>query len=78
MYKRQYTASAGNWKRTFGINLLSKNESNLTPKDAIQVGEGKPVAGEGRGRANKELWGYLALAAILLLAVEWWVYHRGV
>ncbi len=73
-----YTAGAGNWKRTFGINLLNKNESDLTPKDAIQVGEGKPVAGEGRGRANKELWGYLALAAVLLLAVEWWVYHRGI
>lgn len=73
-----YTASVGNWKKTFGVNLLSKNESDLTPRDAIQVGEGKPITAEGRGRANKELWGYLALLTLVLLGVEWWVYHRGV
>jgi hypothetical protein len=73
-----YTASAGNWKKTFGVNLLSKNESDLTPRDALQAGEGKPVTAESRGRANKELWGYLALLALVLLGIEWWVFHRGV
>jgi Ca-activated chloride channel family protein len=73
-----YTASAGNWKKTFGVNLLNKNESDLAPRDAIQVGQGKPVSGENRGRANKELWGYLTLLALVLLGLEWWVYHRGV
>jgi Ca-activated chloride channel family protein len=73
-----YTASAGNWKKTFGVNLLNKTESDLKPRDAIQVGTGKPVSGEGRARANKELWGYLALIALVLLGVEWWIYHRGV
>jgi hypothetical protein len=73
-----YTASAGNWKKTFGVNLLSKTESDLAPRDAIRIGEGKPISGENRARANKELWGYLALFALVLLGVEWWVYHRGV
>lgn len=74
-----YQASAGKeWKQQFGVSLLSKSESDLKPRDAIQVGAGKPLQAESKGRANKELWGYLALLGLLLLCVEWWVYHRGV
>ena len=74
-----YQASSGNdWKQSFGVSLLSKSESDLKPRDAIAVGEGKAIKAESRGRANKELWGYLALVALLLLSLEWWVYHRGV
>ena len=74
-----YEASSGkNWKQQFGVSLLSKSESDLKPRDAIQVGAGKALQAETRGRANKELWGYLALFALLLLSIEWWVYHRGV
>ncbi len=36
------------------------------------------MQGESGARANRELWGYLALAALGLLGLEWWVYHRGV
>ena len=74
-----YKASAGkNWTHQFGVSLLSKTESDLAPRDAIPVGEGKPIQSESRARANKELWGYIALAALALLGIEWWVYHRGV
>jgi hypothetical protein len=74
-----YKASAGkDWSRQFGVSLLSKTESDLTPRDAIPIGEGKPIQSESRARANKELWGYLALVALALLGIEWWVYHRGV
>lgn len=77
-----YTASGQSgqtqWKQLFGVSLLNKGESDLRPRDAIQVGAGKPIAGATRARTNRELWGYLALAALLLLGLEWWVYHRGV
>ena len=74
-----YQASAGKeWRQPFGVSLLSKSESDLKPRDALQVGAGKPLQAESRGRANKELWGYLALLGLLLLGIEWWVYHRGV
>ena len=36
------------------------------------------IGGEPRARSNRELWAYVALAALLLLGVEWWVFHRGV
>jgi hypothetical protein len=72
-----YTASAGNWKKTFGVNLLNAAESNLQPLNALKI-KGKQVTGETRARANRELWGYIALAALALLGLEWWIFHRGV
>ncbi|HEX8235048.1 MAG TPA: BatA and WFA domain-containing protein [Abditibacteriaceae bacterium] len=76
-----YTAETNDqsgWKKTFAVNLLNSSESNLTPRDALQVSGGKQVQGETGARSNRELWGYIALAALLLLTIEWWVYHRGV
>jgi hypothetical protein len=81
-----YTAVAGSgksqWKQTFAVSLLNKAESDLQPRDALQIGDetnkNKTISAETRARANRELWGYLALAALGLLGLEWWVYHRGV
>lgn len=73
-----YSASAGNWKDTFAVSLLNKAESDLAPRDALKVGENKQVQAETRARSNRELWGYLIAIALLVLVVEWWVYHRGV
>ncbi|HVF11140.1 MAG TPA: BatA and WFA domain-containing protein [Abditibacteriaceae bacterium] len=76
-----YTASAkagkDDWRQTFGVSLLNKAESDLQPRDVLQVGTGKPVSAASHARANKELWGYLILFALALLGLEWWVYHRG-
>jgi hypothetical protein len=77
-----YSASGGSgqnaWQQTFAVSLLNKAESNLAPRDSIQIGSDKPINADSRARANRELWGVLALAALLLLGLEWWVYHRGV
>jgi len=78
VYKATAQAGQTEWQQQFGVSLLNKTESDLTPRDALQIGSGKPIGGESRARANKELWGYLALFGLLLLGVEWWVYHRGV
>lgn len=66
------------WNKTFAVSLLNATESDLMPRDALKVSGGKTVQGEAGARANRELWGYLALAALGLLGLEWWVYHRGV
>lgn len=73
-----YTASSDNWKQTFAVSLLNRTESDLQPRDALQVGETGKVGGESRARSNRELWGYIALLALGLLGLEWWIYHRGV
>jgi hypothetical protein len=73
-----YTASTGNWKQTFAVNLLSPEESDLQPRDALKMQDGQTFGGENRARSNRELWGYVAMVALLLLGLEWWVFHRGV
>ncbi|MDQ3815631.1 MAG: BatA and WFA domain-containing protein [Armatimonadota bacterium] len=78
VYTATGQASKNQWRQTFAVSLLNKAESDLEPRDALQVTEGKKVVAESRGRANRELWGYLALLALGLLGLEWWVYHRGV
>lgn len=75
----QYTASGGNWKQTFAVSLLNKSESDIAPRDALKISDsGKNIGAENAARANRELWGYLILAALLILSLEWWVFHRGV
>ena len=74
----QYLASSGNWKQGFAVSLLDKNESDITPRDALKIGEQKTITAENSARANKELWGYIILGALALLGLEWWVFHRGV
>lgn len=75
----QYGVSSdgGGTKQTFAVSLLNAQESDLTPRDALPLSNGKAVAGESRPRANRELWGYFALVALALLSLEWWIYHRG-
>ena len=73
----QYSASSGEWKQNFAVSLLDKRESDIAPRDALKIGETKQVAAENSARANKELWGYIIVAALALLGVEWWVFHRG-
>ena len=73
-----YTAKSGDWTQNFAVSLLNKNESDLTPRAALQIGEKGEVQSDNRARANRELWGYLIVAALAILGVEWWVFHRGI
>ncbi len=73
----QYAATSGEWKQEFAVSLLDKRESDITPRDALKIGDTKQVSAENNARANKELWGYIIVAALALLGLEWWVFHRG-
>jgi len=62
----------------FAVNLFSPAESDIAPVDSITVGQTQIVdkkAGDEYGQ--RELWPWLAAAALAILFVEWWVYHRG-
>jgi len=61
---------------TFAASLLSRSESDTTPQDSIST-----RAGELNGQAEtlhseREVWWWLALAGLLALMIEWWIYHR--
>lgn len=62
----------------FAVNLFSPEESRIAPADAITVGQTQVSSkGERDEYGQRELWSWLAVAALAVLLVEWWVYHRG-
>ena len=64
----------------FAANLLNPQESDLSPPQLAD----DPNAGMDTGRVrsdlpevNREIWAYAAFLALVLLLVEWWVYHQN-
>ena len=61
--------------QTIAVNLLSPRESDLTPQPALQTAE-KLVASTDVRKENREIWPWMALAGLALLALEWQLYCR--
>jgi hypothetical protein len=64
-------------RRNFAVNLLDPNESNIEPRSEREIGTDKIVAGEER-RQPRELWKWIAVGALILLLVEWYIYNRRI
>jgi Ca-activated chloride channel family protein len=62
----------------FAVNLFSPAESNIHPSDSIMIGQTKVgQADETEALGQRELWPWVALAGLVVLLIEWYVYHRG-
>ena len=70
-----YQATWSGGTRSFSVNLLDAEESNTQPRDEIKLGEQRFEAGQVRRRVY-DTWKWVALGALLLLVLEWAVYHR--
>jgi hypothetical protein len=70
-------AWGGEWQRSFAVNLLDAEESNIEPRTAIHIGAEKVVSDQQR-RQPRELWKWFVLLALGLLLVEWYIYNRRV
>lgn len=62
---------------TFAVNLFSQAESSIQPVDTIQVGQQTVETAVAENIGQREFWPWLLSIAFLILAVEWWVHHRG-
>ncbi|WP_164102457.1 vWA domain-containing protein [Candidatus Laterigemmans baculatus] len=60
----------------FTINLFDPRESDLRPAASIRVGEREIVQSDAQIRGRSELWRWLLMAALGMLAVEWLVFNR--
>lgn len=62
------------------VNVLDATESNLLPADKIPAAAPQAEANDGEttGKRRLELWWWLALIALGVLTIEWWVYTRRV
>jgi hypothetical protein len=72
-----YQATWPGGQRRFAVNLLDAEESNIQPRDEIKIGEQRLTAGQAR-QQTYDTWKWIALAALVLLALEWAVYHRRI
>jgi Ca-activated chloride channel homolog len=63
-------------KEMFAVNLFAPGESNIRPQPSISLG-GTVIAPAPRDEVGqRELWPWVALAALLFLLIEWYVYQR--
>jgi len=71
------TTSAG--PAAFALNLSSVRESKLAPLAELKGAGGETIEGlSGLASGTEEIWFWAALAALGVLLLEWWVYHRRI
>jgi hypothetical protein len=73
------TGHAGGSLGRTAANLFDPGESRVTPGDPARIadlGRAGPVPGGEDLTARSEWWWPLALAGLLLLMVEWFLFHR--
>jgi hypothetical protein len=75
-----YTFDTGQVRGAFAVNFYNASESRIAPNPDLQVGQvvGAETPARSAPTSQREFWHLLALFALLLLLVEWWVYQRGV
>lgn len=69
-----YEVERGEHHDHYAINLLSREESAIHPAETLEMGTLEVAAAKGPVSFNRELWRWLLLAGLAILAVEWWVY----
>ena len=60
----------------FAVNLFDRSESDIRVRPALQIDRASIPASQADAVGQVELWPWLAALALLVLLVEWQVYHR--
>jgi len=60
----------------FAVNLFVPQESDITPRDSITLGDSVIAPAPREELGQREFWPWVALAALLILMIEWYVYQR--
>jgi hypothetical protein len=61
--------------RSFAVNLLDSNESQTRPRESIKLGAQQLVSDQVQ-QQTYPIWKWGALGALVLLVLEWAIYHR--
>jgi hypothetical protein len=64
-------------QRSFAVNLLDPEESNLEPRTTLQIGDEQIDTGQIRTQL-RDLWKPLVLLAVGFLLLEWYIYNRRI
>ncbi|NWF67865.1 MAG: VWA domain-containing protein [Chloroflexi bacterium] len=60
----------------FAVNLFDAGESQIAPRSQIALGDTIVVESQREELGQFEVWPLAALLALLILLIEWQVYHR--
>jgi hypothetical protein len=69
-----YIATHDGVRQRVAVNLTSREFSNINDS----TGPAAPAAASRRPPLQREMWFYMALAALALIVIEWFTYHRRV
>lgn len=63
--------------QNFVVNLFSELASNIKPLDNLGLQGTISNTNSGPVKSDREFWQPIALIALLILLVEWWISYRG-
>jgi hypothetical protein len=67
----------GQAQRHFAVNLLDEQESNIEPRSSFRLGK-EEITGTVERSQPRNLWKWVALAALGVLLLEWYIYNKRV
>jgi hypothetical protein len=59
-----------------GVSLLASRESSMESVEKLNFPEVSVAAAESTVKTDEPLWGWFAMAGLVLLAVEWWYFQK--
>jgi hypothetical protein len=74
---RQRDADGTRVAGSFAVNLFSPIESAIAPAQSLNIGQVAVETVTEGDVGQRELWLWLLAVALIILVIEWWVYHRG-
>jgi len=60
----------------FAVNLFDPAESNISPREKLQIGSTSVAPAASQQIGLQELWKWMASFALVILMIEWQVFHR--
>jgi Ca-activated chloride channel family protein len=60
----------------FTVNLFDPLESGIAPQPSLQIGQTTITPGEREEVGQLEFWPLVALIALIILLIEWYIYQR--
>ena len=76
LYQVAFSPTGAHAEDVFAVNLFQESESFIRPAPGVMIG-----ASEIRGlteseTGQREIWPWLALLALVVMVLEWWIDHR--
>ncbi|MBD3181631.1 VWA domain-containing protein [Candidatus Poribacteria bacterium] len=73
-----YEFEGESFTKKVSVNLLDPAESDIRAKERVTTEQSQLASSTEKIAVRQEIWFFLILIALLILTVEWWLYHRRI